>query len=87
MNQTASLPLYLVVALSTAEYLARARPPLPIEVDPPLLKILDFGNGAPSIISTGSFGLTSLLQHFVRVNPDLPRAVQSEYVPLRLSFP
>jgi hypothetical protein len=46
MDQTGSLPLYLVVALSMAEYLAQARPPLLIEVDPPLLKILDFGNGA-----------------------------------------
>ena len=46
MDQTASLPSYLVVALSTADYLAQARPPLPIEVDPPSLKILDFGNGA-----------------------------------------
>ena len=29
-----------------ADYLATANPPLPIEAEPPFLKILDFGNGA-----------------------------------------
>ena len=43
VDQTASLPPYLIPAISMADYLAKATPPLSFETELPLLKILDFG--------------------------------------------
>lgn len=39
-NQTASLPLYMVVAISMADYMVKSMP-----IDRPSLKIMDFGSG------------------------------------------
>ena len=42
-NQTASLPPYMVAAISMADYMVKS---MPIEAHPhPSLKILDFGSG------------------------------------------
>jgi hypothetical protein len=63
MNQSASLPPYLVVAFSMRDYLAHARPPLPIEDLTPMLKVMDFGNGALplAILASRIHGMTRLL--------------------------
>ena len=58
-DQTASLPPYLIPAISMADYLAKAKPPLSLEADPPLLKILDFG------------GCTLLFTNLAPVNADI----------------
>ena len=46
VDQTVSLPPYLLPAISMADYLAKAKPPLSFGTEPPLLKILDFGGCA-----------------------------------------
>ena len=49
MDQTTSLPPYVVTAISMADYLVNAAPSLPcVHVVP--LNILDFGNGMPVFI-------------------------------------
>jgi hypothetical protein len=45
MDQTASLPPYIVAAISMADYMVKSKTSLPIEAELPLLKILDFGSG------------------------------------------
>jgi len=50
MDQTTSLPPYLVTSISMADYMVNAKSSLPsIEVEPPSLKILDFGSGMYAI--------------------------------------
>jgi hypothetical protein len=56
MNQTASLPHYLVMPISMARYLSEEIATL--EVEQPTLKVLDFGSGPLLfMISARSFGL------------------------------
>jgi hypothetical protein len=86
MDQTASLPPYIVAAISMADYMVESKSPLPIEAQPPSLKILDFGNGA--LLGYGiSCVLTWYFQHISREKSGHRRSPQSEYALLRLSFP
>jgi hypothetical protein len=74
MDQTTSLPPYLVTSISMADYMVNAMPPLPsIEVEPPSLKILDFGNGMPLLIlfSLRIHHVNLLSQHSTKTNSDL----------------
>ena len=73
MDQTTSLPPYVVTAISMADYMVNAVPLLPsVEVVPPL-KILDFGNGMPLFIifSLRIHNVTQILQRFEKVMCDL----------------
>jgi hypothetical protein len=60
-KQTASLPPYLVTAMSMADYMVNADPPLP-GIGVPSLKILDFGSGT-SMLMIFSAEITWVLQH------------------------
>ena len=59
VDQTASLPPYLIPAISMAEYAAKAKPPLSFEAEPPLLKILDFGGGM--LVFSFYYAVTNLI--------------------------
>jgi serine/threonine-protein kinase SRPK3 len=57
-DQSASLPSYLVTAISMADYMVKSRPPLASAEFLPSLKILDFGNGTPLlVIFSGGFNI------------------------------
>jgi len=74
MDQTTSLPPYLVTSISMADYMVNAIPPLhSIEVEPPSLKILDFGNSMPLLIlfSLRIHHINLLSQHSTKTNSDL----------------
>ena len=57
VDQTVSLPPYLVPAISMAEYLVKSKPPLSFETELPLLKILDFGGCKLLFIILASVGI------------------------------
>jgi hypothetical protein len=87
MDQTSALPPYIVSAISMADYLAKATPPLPIEARPPSLKLLDFGSGTLPLIIARRYGVTWLLKHFGREKPDPLHNARFKYGLLRLYFP
>ena len=62
VDQTASLPPYLIPAISMAEYAAKAKPPLSFEAELPLLKILDFGGGM--LVFSLYYAVTNLIIFF-----------------------
>lgn len=78
MDQTTSLPPYLVTAISMADYMVNAVPSLPSIEVVPHLKILDFGNGVPLLItpSLRIYNVTQISQRFGKVTRGLLGSAQ-----------
>jgi hypothetical protein len=83
MNQTASIPPYIVSAISMADYLAKSRPPLPIESYPPSLK-LDFGNC--TFLRYVTDCMLTFFQHISRAKCGHLPNLRSKYALLKLYF-
>jgi hypothetical protein len=75
MDQTASLPPYLIGAIGMADPLAKAKRPLLFETQLSSLKTSDFGNGtlALTLPTAGSYtaSVTWISQHIGREKPDI----------------